>query len=78
MSGSRRNRGGGRSAGAAQPYANEIVIHPDGTVAFKHLDRALLELAAALAPEDERVRRRLALATRGTPEGDGDRGGRTT
>jgi hypothetical protein len=36
-------------------YENEIVIAPDGAVLFRHLDEALLTLAAELDPRDLRI-----------------------
>lgn len=56
-----------RKAALEEPYCNEIVLHPDGRVAFKHLSTNLLELAAELAPQDERLQRRLAAAARNKP-----------
>ena len=36
-------------------FENEILIAPDGAVMFRHLDEALLPLAAELDPRDERI-----------------------
>jgi putative pyruvate formate lyase activating enzyme len=49
---------GSKTSGETGTYLNEIVIHGDGRVAFKHLDGNLLELALELNPKDSRCRER--------------------
>jgi hypothetical protein len=38
-------------------YVAEIVVEPDGTVSFQHLDPELLQVALALSPTDPRLLR---------------------
>jgi hypothetical protein len=48
--------------GPRDEHLQEVVVHPDGRVAFKHLSTELLPVARALAPDDERLRHRQRLA----------------
>ena len=47
---------------ASPAYLNEILILPDGRVAFKHLPQDLVELAFILNPSDPETARLLATA----------------